>query len=222
MSEGEPFPSAPGAVATELSGREETSAIGHATRVQVREGRAEKVRHLLRSLLLFGANRIVGALPGHALRLAYYRRALGWEIGERTSIHHGLKVYGGRGRVRIGSGSTFQIDCLIVGAGMDDLVIGEGVAISYRCNLIMGSHDMMSPDFAGLTGPITIEDRVFVGTGATILLGVTLGEGTVVTAGSVVTKSTPPFSIVRGNPAQVVGRRSRNLRYDICHFWPFH
>ncbi|MCP4660290.1 MAG: acyltransferase, partial [bacterium] len=52
--------------------------------------------------------------------------------------------------------------------------------------------------------------------------GVTLGEGTVVTAGSVVAKSTPPYSIVRGNPAQVVGRRSRQLSYSAEHFWAFH
>jgi acetyltransferase-like isoleucine patch superfamily enzyme len=172
--------------------------------------------------LLFGANRVFGKLPGHALRLAYYRGALGWQIGARSSIHAGLKVFGGRGRVRIGARSTLQMDCLIVGAGMDDLSIGDDVAIAYRVNLVMGSHDILARDFVGITGPITIENHSFVGTGATVLLGVTLGEGTVVTAGSVVTKSTPPFSIVRGNPAQVVGRRPRDLAYSAEHFWPFH
>jgi len=201
---------------------DETSSLGHAGRVAVRSGAAEHARYLARHLLLFGANRVVGQLPGHALRLAYFRHALGWTIGPRSSIHHGMKVFGGRGRVRIGEGSTFQMDCLIVGAGMADLTIGNNVAIAYRACLAMGSHDMFSTAFAGITGPITIEDYVFVGTGAIILLGVTLGEGTVVTAGSVVTKSTPPYSIVRGNPAQVVGRRPRGLDYTAEHFWPFH
>lgn len=197
-------------------------SLGFGSRVTVRRGGLEQARYLLRNLLLFGANRVVGPLPGHAMRLAYYRHALGWEIGEGTSIHHGLKIFGGRGRVRIGSRSTLQMDCLIVGAGMDDLWIGDDVAVAYRTKLLLGSHDVFSPDFAGITGPIVLEDHVFVGTDATILLGVTLGEGTVVTAGSVVTKSTPPFSIVRGNPAQVVGRRPRNLRYSAEHFWAFH
>lgn len=201
---------------------EDTSSLGHAGRVHIRTGAAEHARYLARHLMLFGANRIVGQLPGHALRLAYFRHVLGWHIGARSSIHHGMTVFGGRGRVRIGEGSTFQMGCLIVGAGMNDLTVGNNVAVAYRAVLAMGSHDMFSPTFAGITGPITLEDYVFIGTGATVLLGVTVGEGTVVTAGSVVTKSTPPYSIVRGNPAQVVGRRPRNLDYTAEHFWPFH
>jgi acetyltransferase-like isoleucine patch superfamily enzyme len=199
-----------------------TSTIGHANRVVEREGWLERARYHLRHLLLFGYNRVVGQLPGHALRNAYLRHVLGWQIGERSSIHHGLKLFGGRGRVRIGRRSTLQMDCLIVGAGMDQLTIGDNVAIAYRACLAMGSHDMLSPSFAGVTGPIVVEDHVFIGTGAIILHGVTLGEGTVVTAGSVVTKSTPPYSIVRGNPAQIVGRRPRRLNYSAEHFWPFH
>ncbi len=196
--------------------------IGHAERVTRRAGWSERLRQTLRNALLFGANRVIGLLPGHAMRLWYYRRVLGWRIGPSSSIHHGLKIFGGRSRVTIGRSSTLQMDCLIVGAGMNDLVIGNNVAIAYRTNLVMGSHDVFARDFAGITGAIVIEDYVFVGTGATILLGVTLGEGTVVTAGSVVTKSTPPYSIVRGNPAQVVGRRPRNLDYTAEHFWTFH
>lgn len=202
--------------------KEERSMLGHAARVTVRGGAAERARHLARSFLLFGANRIVGGMPSHAARLFYYRHVLGWSIGARSSIHHGLKIFGGRGRVVIGARSTMQMECLIVGAGMDALTIGNDVAIAYRVNLVMGSHDVFSPSFAGITGPITIEDRVFIGTGATILLGVTLGEGVVVTAGSVVTKSMPPYAIVRGNPAQVVGQRPRGLEYSAEHFWPFH
>jgi len=198
------------------------SSLGHAEVVVNQDTWTARARYLLRSLILFGANRVIGLLPGHRLRLAYYRRLLGWNIGNRSSVHHGLKVFGGRGRVTIGDRSTLQMDCLIVGAGMDDLVIGNDVAIAYRAMLIMGSHDILSPSFDGITGPITIEDHVFVGSGAAILLGVTLGEGAVVTAGSVVTKSVPPFSIVRGNPAQVVGRRPKNLSYSAEHFWPFH
>jgi len=198
------------------------SSPGGAAHLDIRRGGVERLRYLLRSLALFGANRIVGCLPGHSLRLAYFRRVLGWKIGERSSLHHGLKVFGGRGRVRIGARSTFQMDCLVVGAGMDDLTIGDDVAIAYRAALVMGSHDVFSPGFEGITGPITIEDHVFVGTGAIVLLGVTLGEGCVVTAGSVVTKSVPPYAIVRGNPAQVVAKRPRNLQYSAEHFWPFH
>ena len=52
--------------------------------------------------------------------------------------------------------------------------------------------------------PIVIEDNVFIGARSIILKGVTMGEGAVVGAGSVVSKDVPPYSIVCGNPARVV------------------
>ena len=57
---------------------------------------------------------------------------------------------------------------------------------------------------AGAHAPIVIEDDVFVGMEALILKGVTVGEGAVVGAGSVVTQDVPPRAVVAGNPAQVV------------------
>ena len=57
---------------------------------------------------------------------------------------------------------------------------------------------------AGAAAPLVIEDDVFVGMEALILKGVTVGEGAVVGAGSVVTQDVPPRTVVAGNPAQVV------------------
>jgi acetyltransferase-like isoleucine patch superfamily enzyme len=56
-------------------------------------------------------------------------------------------------------------------------------------------------------GPIILEDDVWIGTNALILSGVRLGKGTVVAAGSVVTKSTKPYSVVGGNPAILIAMR---------------
>lgn len=52
--------------------------------------------------------------------------------------------------------------------------------------------------------PVTIEDKVWIGFNASILKGVTVGEGAIIGAGSVVTKDVPPFTVVAGNPARVV------------------
>jgi galactoside O-acetyltransferase len=60
--------------------------------------------------------------------------------------------------------------------------------------------------------PVTIEDRVWIGFNAIILKGVTIGEGAVVGAGTVVTKNVPPFSIVAGNPARVVRELAEHER----------
>jgi galactoside O-acetyltransferase len=55
-----------------------------------------------------------------------------------------------------------------------------------------------------LDKPITIEDKVWIGFDVTILKGVTIGEGAVIGAKSVVTKSVPPWTVAAGNPAKVM------------------
>lgn len=93
--------------------------------------------------------------------------------------------------------------------------IGEHVAISGRVTFI--THDGAThlfrhlPGFEGVIryGRITIRENCFIGLGATILPGVTIGPNTVVAAGAVVTKDAPPNSIVGGNPAQVITELDR-------------
>lgn len=190
--------------------------------VTVHRGTGAVVREWARAALVFGANRIAAHVPSHLFRVAYYRHALGWKIGPGASIHTGLRVYGGRGRVWIGRNSTIQIDCLIVGSGMTDLRIGDNVGVAYRTSILMGWHDPNSPDLKAILSPITLEDRVFVGANAIILPGVTMGEGSMAAAGAVVTRSVEPYTIVGGNPAKPIGQRGRNLTYDSPTYWPLH
>ena len=56
-------------------------------------------------------------------------------------------------------------------------------------------------------GPIVLEDDVWIGQDSIILSGVTIGRGSVIAAGSVVTKSVEPYSIVGGNPARLIRYR---------------
>ena len=55
--------------------------------------------------------------------------------------------------------------------------------------------------------PVIIEDDVWIGARVILLPGVTMGRGSVVAAGAVVTKSFPPFSIIGGVPARIIGNR---------------
>jgi acetyltransferase-like isoleucine patch superfamily enzyme len=60
-----------------------------------------------------------------------------------------------------------------------------------------------------LSDLVEIQDDVWIGYGAIVLSGVSVGRGSIVSAGAVVFSSVPPYAIVRGNPAAVVGHRFR-------------
>ena len=73
----------------------------------------------------------------------------------------------------------------------------------------------------GIFKPIVINDYAWLGVGCTVLQGVEIGKGAIVAAGSVVTKSVPPFDIVAGVPARKIGIRRKDLDYH-CNGWlPF-
>jgi maltose O-acetyltransferase len=75
---------------------------------------------------------------------------------------------------------------------------------------------MEDPTFPDFYRPISIGHHAWIGIRATILGGVTIGEGAVVMAGAVVTRDVPPYAVVGGVPAKVIRERTpRNLNYTI-------
>ncbi len=91
--------------------------------------------------------------------------------------------------------------------------IGKNVMISPRVSLYAENHNFERTDLPmkeqGVTrSHITIEDDCWIAANAVILAGVTIGQGTIVAAGSIVTKDVPAHSIVAGNPAKVIRSRT--------------
>lgn len=82
----------------------------------------------------------------------------------------------------------------------DDVTISSGVCFVTHDNSILKVLDPMTD----VVGKITVGNRCFVGQNSMLMLGVTLGENCVVGAGSVVTHSFPPHSVVAGNPARKI------------------
>ncbi|MCE7053700.1 WcaF family extracellular polysaccharide biosynthesis acetyltransferase [Algoriphagus sp. AGSA1] len=89
----------------------------------------------------------------------------------------------------------------------EPLIIGNNVCVSQRAFLCGGNHDFRDPAMPYRNGPINLMDGSWVGASVFVGPGVTIGIDTVLAAGSVVTKSVPHNSIIRGNPAKNVGLR---------------
>jgi acetyltransferase-like isoleucine patch superfamily enzyme len=92
--------------------------------------------------------------------------------------------------------------------------IGNRVVIGSNATIIDTDFHALDPEVrsserdgdSAVCEPVRVEDDVFIGMQAMILKGVTVGHGSVVAAGAVVTKSCPPWSIIGGNPAKIIGQ----------------
>lgn len=102
--------------------------------------------------------------------------------------------------------NTFIGDETLISGGGSKVIIGKNCDISSRVNIVTGSHKLGNIEHAageGYSEDIIIEDGVWVGFGATILHGVTIGKGSIIAAGSVVTNNIPSGVLAAGIPAKV-------------------
>lgn len=148
--------------------------------------------------------------PSHFVRKLFLK-LLRSKIGRRTRVDLSCFI-ACPFRLRIGHNTHVNRGCYI--QCFEKITIGNNVSIGPLNRIMAGGHDVNSPTFEGLHKPIVIDDYVWTGIGATILQGVHIGEGAVVAAGAVVTKDVPPYTIVGGVPARVIGNRSNNIDYE--------
>jgi putative colanic acid biosynthesis acetyltransferase WcaF len=92
-------------------------------------------------------------------------------------------------------GENVWIDCLV------PITIGNNVCISQGAVLLTGSHNYKKPAFNLITGPVVLEDGVWIGACAVVNWGITIGTHAVLTSGSVATNNLAPYTIYQGNPA---------------------
>lgn len=168
------------------------------------------MKQLISASIRYATNHVISHIPSSTIRNAWYRRILGWRIGPGVAILMGqyVQMAGVKSsgqKVSIGKGTVINQGCLLYTTG--GIVIGENVSISAGSWLVTGTHDMNDPQFVDSYKPIVIGDHAWIGVRATILAGITIGEGAVVMAGAVVARDVPPFSVVGGVPAKVITRR---------------
>lgn len=165
----------------------------------------------MKALLLFLWHSIVSGLPSYALREAYFVVALRNSCEHPVSLHRHLRLFC-VGGVSIGRGTTINRGATLDGRG--GLSIGSNVSISEGVKLLTATHDVHSPSFALQLRPVCVANWVWIGVDAIVLPGVSVGEGAVVGAGSVVTRDVEPYTVVAGNPATTRALRQRGLDYS--------
>ena len=174
---------------------------------------------MIAKLLAYWTNHVISHIPFFAVRHAWYRHVVGVRLGCGAAVFMDCFWYFYRsfGRnpqpMSVGEHTIINRRCALDGRG--GLRIGSNVSLSPEVMLITSNHRKDDPDFAVEDQPIVIEDYVWVGSRATVLPGVTIGKGAVVAAGAVVTKDVPPYAVVGGVPAKVIGERAKDLRYSL-------
>lgn len=175
--------------------------------------RATNRQSFLQNLSDYAVNTALNGLPHAPIANSFKSKlmnARGAQIGERVKLLQGIWV-DRFSNLTIGDDVSIAKDVVIVAIG--GVRIGDRAMIGYGSKLISAGHNI--PDnrepmrFSGaLLKEVVIEKDSWLGAQTVILPGVTIGEGAVVAAGTVVTKNIEPFSIVGGVPARLIKMRT--------------
>jgi acetyltransferase-like isoleucine patch superfamily enzyme len=132
-------------------------------------------------------------------------------IGENVYVGHRAMLKGHpAGRMSIGENTWIGQNVFLHSAG--GIRIGRNVGIGPNVTMLTSYHKDVGRGTAILDSPldfkeIVVEDGVDIGVGAILLPGVTVGRGTQIGAGAVVTKDVPAYTVAAGNPARILRSR---------------
>ncbi len=136
-------------------------------------------------------------------------RLFGAKVGRGVCIKPHVKVKF-PWKLEVGDFVSIGEECWI--DNLDAVRIEQGAMLSQRSYLCTGNHDWSQESLPLMTAPITVGEHAWVGAGALLAPGCKVGEGTVITAGSVATGELPPDSVCSGVPARRIKARWRKAR----------
>ncbi len=131
-------------------------------------------------------------------------------IGDDGFILRGSMLHPYGGKIVIGKNIGVNLYCVIYGMG--GVTIGDNVMMATSCVIVSANHNFERTDIPMNLQGVTCEEvkignDVWLGARVTVLAGVEIGEGSIIGAGSVVSKSIPPYSVAVGVPALVIKKR---------------
>ena len=132
-------------------------------------------------------------------------RCFGAKIGAHVNTYASTRVYF-PWNLAVGDWTAIGENALIYNLGF--VTLGQKVTISHGAHLCAGTHDYRDPRMPLLKPPIRIENQAWVCADAFVGPGVVVGEGAVVGARAVVMKDVAPWTVVTGNPARFVRKRT--------------
>jgi maltose O-acetyltransferase len=141
--------------------------------------------------------------PEEAARIALLGELLG-AVGTGTSIQPPFACdYGGN--IRVGNHVYLNFNCVILDCA--EVRIGDGTQIAPGVQLLAADHPrqpQLRRELLELARPVTIGSNVWIGAAAIVCPGVSVGDDSIIGAGSVVTRDVPPGVVAFGSPARVV------------------
>jgi len=165
----------------------------------------EQIKAMVKSIsLLLIVNTNDTKLRSYLYKLFYKIKSNHIIFGKKIEIQYPNKF-------KVGEYTLLGDGCKVIGNG--NVEIQDFVYFSPDVKIVTTSHN--TSNMEGITKNITIEKLFWIGTNVVILPGVTIGEGSVIGACSVVTKDISPYSIAVGNPAKVIKRREISFPYRL-------
>jgi acetyltransferase-like isoleucine patch superfamily enzyme len=148
-----------------------------------------------------------GSSVGRRCELQAYGGSI--SLGNRSSLAGDVRLITYSGSIRIGNDSVIVSYSLVYGGG--GVTIGDHVLIGNHCVISGLDHTYSDRESVARSpmreAPVFIGDDVWIGSYCLVMAGVTIGEGAIVGAHSLVRDDVPPFAVVVGQPARVVRMR---------------
>ena len=174
----------------------------------------EERKMLKRKLSRFLYETIAKYLPKSSARIKVGKKLRGWcvkgmlpEVGEDVNVERMADI--ASNKLKIGNHSGIGVRAYLQG----DITIGDYVMMAPDVSIFTTNHNTERIDIPmcqqgnAAEKPVVIGNDVWIGTRATIMGGVTVGDHSIIAAGAVVTKNVPEYAIVGGIPAKVIKYR---------------